>query len=152
MYVLRRTVRKNCVTKSSTFKLNRPNIMLLVLRYDEGLRIVFRHICMQLQKQSVTKTLVSSVCRKKDCIKQIRAQDRGVRYKICVTQRFIHSSRGKQSSQQAEVSSPFLIATFHMVSIYITEMCGSETINIFQQLIMLSSCLYLKYGGVRVHR
>jgi hypothetical protein len=35
----------------------------------------------------------------------------------------------------------------HVVSIYITEMCGSETINIFHHIIMLLSCLSLKYGG-----
>jgi len=35
----------------------------------------------------------------------------------------------------------------HVAFIYVTELCGSETINIFQRIIVLLSCLSLKYGG-----
>jgi hypothetical protein len=42
---------------------------------------------------------------------------------------------------------PSLSPRLHVECIYITEMCGSETINIFQYIIMYLSCLSLKYEG-----
>jgi len=35
----------------------------------------------------------------------------------------------------------------HVVCIYITELCGSETINIFQRIIVMLSCVSLRWGG-----
>jgi hypothetical protein len=59
----------------------------------------------------------------------------------------IYTLEAKKALSRRRCLLPSSSSRLHVASIYITEMCGSENINIFQHIIKLLSCLSLKFGG-----